>query len=305
MEKGRDTRAVAIVAFAVIAMTSCTVFGAPPTTRQAQRTLNEAVKQLTQEILKAKGNSDDETLRPQSNFFSASDAGEIPIDVLLDALSNPPARDPRVQSYVSWQLLSAAPDGFDEASAGRAVRIYRQAPVLSARPGISAEDQKELDALLGDATRDDVYELTQQLERLVEKNERANRYMIAYRDEFIRKLPKNYDSIAARLEDLYERYHAGLERKMMQDALVVDIESFARDSRATNRQLESLAETIGRMIAEEGPQYYAEAEIHDGKVRWRKQRDSLRRSKKFKDLVAILKEAASQPRDGGLKFTDE
>jgi hypothetical protein len=285
---------------------------APPTTRVAERTVREAVKTLTREIQQARNDggadaaadAEGRAIRSQSNYFTASDAEDIPQAVLLDAMEKPVSRDPRIASYVGWQLLSAVPDGFDEAQAGRAVAIYRDAPNLLPRPGISEADRAQLDEWVKGATRQNAYDLSKQLESWVARNEAINRFPLAYRDEWIRKLPVNQASLTARLEDLFERFQAGVERQVMQEALVSDIEAFARDSRAAKRELESLAETIDRMLAESGPQYYAAAEFRDGQVRWRKQRDSLRRSQKFKALVTRLKDAASQPR-GELKFEDE
>lgn len=293
---------VALFALALATAACIGAAAAVPSTRASQNRINDAIKALRAEFDKSKDDgSAAELLRSQSNFFPASE--KLDAGAVLDALEDAIAREAARQCYIKWQLLSAI-ETFDEPSLSRATQIYRKAPGFIPRPGISGEDRDKLDALAAAAARQDVYPLTRRLEEEVERNTRANRFMLAYRDELYRKLPKTHATLVARLEDLFERFQAGAPVKAEVEGWIEDAQKWSVSNPATPAQLGALADIIEQMLLEDGPQYYAQADWDGAKVIWKKKRDSLRRSPKLKDLAKELRDRAAKPK-GGLKFKDE
>jgi phosphoenolpyruvate carboxylase len=274
---------------------------AVPTTRSSEKALDDAVKKLTREFEKSKDASD---LREQSNFFTPVTAESISAETLLEAMAEPIDRDPRLQSYVKWQLLSAVPNGFQGKSVIKALVIYRKAPDFYPRPGISDEDRARLDEMLKGASKDDLYGLTKALEADVAKNAAANELMLSYRDEMYRRLPRTYESLMAAFEDVYERFQAGQEMKPALETLIIDTTAWAESNDSKPKELLSMAEAIDRMLLEDGPQYYDKAEQNEGRLEWHKTRATIRRGKKLRELPQLLRDKAAQPKEE-LKFKDE
>jgi hypothetical protein len=176
----------------------------------------------------------------------------------------------------------------------RAIAIYRQAPLPAPRYGLGAAEQAVLEAALQDARKQDDVVLNAQLEKSVKAVADRNRPLVAYRDEWYRRLPKVPKAFVVGLVDAYERSTVAAGAEDWVPTVIADIESWA-SLEASPRQCAAMADVVGQLRARTPPPYYAEAAVRRDKLTWVKKSDTIDPRKKLTHLHELLVEQAQKP----------
>ena len=236
-------------------------------------------------------------LRPQCTFFLDHPVNLSPESVVA-ALEQPLGNDPRLVAYVRWQLLSAAPQKFEDPSLlPRVLEAYRKAPAPAPRFGLSPQDQAKLDASLKDARKHDDAALSARLEDLVRREAEASRPLLAYRDALYARLPPSYETLAAGFRDAAERTAAaagGGTSDPHAERVVKDAQAWAQSGAADPRQCDQLADGVARLRHTRSPPYYARATLRRGadRLSWATRTDAVYSPTKLSNLETVLREAA-------------
>jgi hypothetical protein len=191
--------------------------------KKAMAAVQAAVQSLTKELT-AHEKDPKTPLREKSNYFTENPSPDVTPEVLLQAMVSKIRPDATGDSYIKWQLLSGAPGKFDAKLAPTAADALMKAARPLPRPGISADDRRQLDPLLRNVqTNDDAAAINKKLDDLVTAWEEKNKPVLAYRDELYAKLPTGPATLLARLQDGAQRGEAGIDSNIMMKGVVDDI----------------------------------------------------------------------------------
>ena len=306
----RSRFAVVVAGAALLAVCGAVALGAPPrgpapTSRPATKAttakltpaqkaaVDSAVEALRKEFA-AYQKDPKRPLRTQADFFAGNRPAVLTPVAVLAALEQPLPGDVRVAAYARWQLMSALPEKLDESLVERGLAIYRQAPLPAPRYGLAANEQAVLDAALQDARKQDDVLLNAQLQKSVKAVVAHNRPILAYRDEWYRRLPKTPKVLAVGLVDALERSNVAAGAEDWVPTVIADLESWAL-LEATPAQCAAMADLVGQLRARTIPTYYAEAAVRRDKLTWVKKADTIDPRKKLTHLHELLVEQAQKP----------
>jgi hypothetical protein len=280
--------------------------GAPATSRPATKpvstakltpaqkaAVDSAVDALRKEVA-ANQKNPKAALRTQADFFADKKPAVLTPDAVLTALEQPIPGDVRAAAYIRWQLMSVLPEKLDEALVERALAIYRQAPLPLPRYGLGAADQAVLESALQDARKQDDVLLNARLQKSVTAVAEKNRPIIAYRDEWYRRLPKGPRVLVFGLLDALERGTVAAGAEDWVPTVIADIENWAL-LEATPAQCAAMADVVGQLRVKSIPTYYAEAAVRRDKLTWVKKADTIDPRKKLTHLHELLVEQAQKP----------
>lgn len=256
--------------------------------------LQKAIDALAEEFqpLLKNAESASPTMRTASDYFKSNSITVTP-DELLSALSRRLHKDPRVDAYVKWQLLSAHPDQFSGAHAKEALQLYRNAPHnLPPRPGSTPRDQQALNAQIAGVRKDDVEAANVQWRQMLDFHMRQYRPMIAYREELYNRLPKTPEVFAAALQDMHERMMQGYNFTGYLRIVLTDIRTSAAEMKSN--EILQLSGMLRRVANTSGVRTYEELEVRkDGKVAWKLSAQPVGfEARAVNDTVAALEEMA-------------
>jgi hypothetical protein len=270
---------------------------APPAapSKAARAALDAAIDELRKEYAAYKRDPK-QPLRKLCDYFAAKPNPAITPDAVYLALEQRIDPDPFLSAYVRWQLLSALPKEIDPSGLVRALEVYRQSPRPTPRYGLAEKEQQALDALLPKAARTDDVILTIRLESVVRAWAEQNRYIMAYRDEWYRRLPKTPPTFAAAFEDAFERQSLAAGAEDFAPLVIADVQNWLAVSSADQAQCAALAGLLAKLRDKEAPSFYASAAIRSGKLTWVKKTDSMDPRKKLTHLHQALVEAAQRGR---------
>lgn len=287
--------ATVVIVCLLIGFAAAPVSAAPPAKTAARAAVDAGIDELRKEYQANQRDPAVTPLRTVCDYFTAKKVPAVPIDAVLTALESKLDGDARAAAYIRWQLLSALPSEVDAAVAARAVEVYRSAALPAPRVGLSAAEQAKLDRLLeGKRNTDDVV-FTSELEKAVRVWSQANKYMLAYRDEWYRRLPKNLPTFAAAFRDAFERQNLAAGAEDFSPLVIADVQNWLVTGGADPAKCSQLAELVAQLRAKEAPAYYAFAAVRSGKLTWVKNTDSIDPRKKLTHLHQALVEAAQQP----------
>lgn len=265
---------------------------AAPLAKADKAAIDAAVADLRKEFL-AHQRDPKAPLRTSCDFFK--DKPAIAIDAVLAALEQRLDSDPLVAAYARWQLLSALPKEIPAANVMQAIEVYRQAPRPSPRFGLSEKEQAALDTLLASAKKTDDVLLTIRLENAFKGWLEQNRHILAYRDEWYRRLPKLAATFAAGFQDAFERQNLAAGADEFAAAVISDVHSWLLASKEADApHCAALAQLLARLREKPPPPYYASAAVRSGKLTWVKKTDSMDPRKKLTHLHQALLEAAQK-----------
>jgi hypothetical protein len=233
-------------------------------------------------------------VREACDYFVAKPSPAVTADVVFAAVETRLDTDTRTAAYIRWQLLSALPVEIAEKDSTAAIALYRKAPASSPRIGLSPGEQAKLDkALEGRRTTDDVI-LTSQLQAAVREWSKANKHVIAYRNEFYRRLPKKLPTFIAAFQDAFERQNLAAGAEDFSPLVIADVQNWLVAGDADAAKCATLAEVLAQLRAKEAPSYYGYAAVRYGKLTWVKEKDSMDPRKKLTYLHQSLVEAAAR-----------
>ena len=287
----------------LIAAALATTPATRPTTRAVARKISEhdraairsAVAALSAEYEQSR-RAPSRALRTACDYFVEHPAGELPPEVIIAALFTP-GGDARQTAYVRWQLLSGLPQTIDEATAKEMIRAYRAAPSPTPRPGMAVEDQQKFDRMTQGARQADEPELIGKAEEMVRAAQRDNAPILLYREELYRRSPKNLDTFAAALDDLFARTAAGADGKNLLKSFCADVKIWAAEGDSPREPLAALGKGVRRLADTKSPPYYDTPYWREkaGVFAWRKTRSDVDSGHALKDLANMLEEQSRQP----------
>lgn len=270
-----------------------TAAAAPALKSPAKAAVEAAIDELRKEF-QAQLRDPAVQVRTVCDYFVSNPSKVITSEAIMAALETKIDADARTAAYVRWQLLSGVPP-FEVKDAAAAIAVYRKAPLPTPRVGLSAAEQAQLDrALEGRRSTDDVI-LTSQLEAAVRQWTKLNRHVIAYRDEWYRRLPRTVQSFAAAFEDAFERQMLAAGAEDFAPLVIADVHNWLVAGDADPPKCAALAELLAQLRAKDAPPYYGYASVRYGKLTWVKKTDSMDPRKKLTHLHQALVEAAQRP----------
>lgn len=268
---------------------------AKSTTRASSPAVDAAVESLRKEYA-AHLKDPKLPIRTACDYFAKDRPADVTVDAVLAALEQPLAGDPRLVAYVRWQMLSGLPNALDDpAMLVWAIKVYRAAPPPVPRYGLTAADQQKLDAALAGMRRQDDVALTLKLESLARPALEANRSILAYRDEWYRRLPNVPATFRAAFEDAQERQDAAAGAENWVPTVIADVQRWLTTGEADAKACATLAEFVGQLRARPPPFYYSSAAIRREKLVWVKRADTIDPRKKLTNLHQELVARAQKP----------
>jgi hypothetical protein len=231
-------------------------------------------------------------LREQSSYFIEQPVQLHPA-ALVTALEKAGDRDLRLATYVRWQLLSGAPAaGWDKPLAARVAELYRRAPVPTSRFGLSAADQRKLDAKLAATKREEAMRLSDMIDDQLVKDAEANRLTFAYRDALYATFPPGYERFAGGLRDAFERLGYGWPPKELMKRIEDEMTQWASSGAGDPRQYAALGQLVFRLRSERSPRYYVAVGTSRTTKQpyWMTRTDALYEAKNLADLQKLLEE---------------
>jgi hypothetical protein len=270
-----------------------TLFAAPafaaPIAKAEKAAIDAGVAELRKEFL-AHQRDPKSPLRTSCDYFK--DRPALPIDAVFVSLESRLDADPLVAAYARWQLLSALPKEIAADKVNQAIELYRQSPRPSARYGLSEKEQASLDTWLTSAKKTDDVILTIRLESIIKVWTEQNRHILAYRDEWYRRLPKSTVVFAAAFQDAFERQNLAAGAEDFAAIVIADVNNWMVTGKSEAQDFAALAQLLARLREKPAPPYYASAAVRSGKLSWVKKTDSMDPRKKLTHLHQALIEAA-------------
>ncbi len=231
------------------------------------------------------------------DYFTQNPVPDLKPDIILAALDRPITGDKAAASYVRWQLLSGLPETIDLKRSPRAIDTYRRAPLPNPRFGIQKSEQVKLDQLLTTARRQDDVVINAKVEEEVKKTTESNVYVLGYRNEFYRRLPKTPSVLIAGMQDADERLKAASGAKEWTLALVDDVNAYLASEEVDAKECRRLADAVGELKFRAAPTYYEKVSVSakaGGKLAWEKRSDTANPDNKLPALqLACIKAADS------------
>ncbi|HEX8915374.1 MAG TPA: hypothetical protein VF796_23680 [Humisphaera sp.] len=261
----------------------------------AKAATEAAVEDLRREFLAYQKDPTANPLRRACDYFAAKPDPAVTVDAVLAAVDQRIDADARLAAYVRWQLLSGLPREVPAADASRAIEVYRRAPAPGPRFGLSEREQQALDAMIPSVKKTDDVILTSRLEAQVKVWSEQNRHLIAYRDEWYRRLPKTAATFAAAFDDAFARQNLAAGADDFAPLVIADAQQWLVIADPPPAECAALAGLLGRLRDKPAPPYYASAAVRQGKLTWVKKTDSMDPRKKLTHLHQALVEAAQKP----------
>lgn len=149
--------------------------------------------------------------RKESDYAQVTNT-RLPSQAVVDALGRRLDRNPAVDAYVKWQLLSYQPV-YSEAGEKGYESIVRGLPSLLPRPAIKSNAKRAFDlAAQGPQPKlvEQLKKAIDEYELLVQQVNTTNGPAVAYRDKVIMELPETDGMrLVTRFQDVQHRYRAG------------------------------------------------------------------------------------------------
>jgi hypothetical protein len=271
-----------------------------PRPLSSQRIIENAIEALEKEYAAAQKDPAKSPLRDHCDYFVEHPASDLKLDVLLTALEHNLPGDARAASYVRWQLLSGVPTPIgthDSRLLALAIDAYRKAPAPMPHFGLLPGDQAQLNSLLASARREDDVTINSKVEEAVQKGIEANRYLIAYRDEFYHRLPKAPDTFLAAFVDADQRLKLAAGVREWMPTIINDLYNWMGTDEADPQSCATLASAVAELRFRAAPTYYDRVIMgKQNKLTWEKKSDSANPDGKLPVLQQALLEAAKKPK---------
>jgi len=274
---------------------------AATTTGQARRAENHArnaavvaaIPALTKEVESAMRSGGDAP-RSESSYFNDNPSSDLPPQAIIVALRRS-GGDPRVSSYVKWQLLSGLPKELDEETTKDLIQIYRSSPRPIDRPGIDKRTRGELDRIVRNAKEDEKDRLEEQYQQMIDQTAKDNFYLLKYRDGLFAKLPPSFDALAAGFEDAVVRVDSGIDAGEHTRAVLKALPEWANN--APPEQLKQMSRALEQIQKKKGPEYYNKTSWSEStrKMSWTKASESLSGISQFKEAQEFIDDKIKNP----------
>ena len=262
----------------------------------AKTAVREAVAKLNSEFDAYRRNPAAASLRTTSNYFKDNPSSDVTSEAIVTALTAPGGNG-RQAAYVRWQLLSGLPDPIDETTARGLLKAYRASPAPAPRPGMSRNDQQQLERIIRGKKEEQGAEVVAMLEQAISRVQQENAPIIAYRDELYRRLPKDPATFTVAMEDLKQRLAMTAEATDLAKAFAADVRDWAVTSGVSPQQMAQVARAARTLADMKSPQYYTSVtwSANAASLSWNKSSRGLDSGSELKDLAVFLEEQAALP----------
>lgn len=206
----------------------------------------KALHELTREF--QQGNP-----RTAADYFEKSPDPELTADVALGLLQKRQGGSASMEAYIKWQVLAALPREIPEEYAGDLIAAYRDAPAIEPRPGMSADQKRQLDREIRKSA--EPWLLPQRLATSASLVEQRNAPILRYRDELLARMPDTSSGIEACLDDLYRRAEAGQDVGPAGDAVIERLNRWIEQT-SSRQELIAMARLLQELRRAEIPTYY-------------------------------------------------
>ncbi len=166
-------------------------------------------------------------LREKPDYFKDA-AGKISEEDLLKMLGKRHNRNPALDAYIKWNLLSLHPTPFSEPNVKQAVKLYRSSVLPPARPGTNAD--QEMQGILRQVTKENYQQVNSQWDIKVAQSDLMAAPFLDYRDDLYSRLPKTAETFRYAFEDAEGRMTRGYDIKYFLIKLLTDVRSVAAGS---------------------------------------------------------------------------
>jgi hypothetical protein len=226
------------------------------------------------------------TLREKSDFF-ATGSDTLDETELLKLLSKRHDRNPAVDAYVKWQLLSLQKVPFNDENTKAAFKLYRSAIAAPARPGTGADG--EMQAMLRQVNKDNYAQANAAWEARISAHNRIVGPIWKYRDELYSRLPKSFEVVRAGFDDAEARMQRGYDVRKMVDQLSADLRGIAAGAKPV--EINRMVQLARFYASREGAQTYDTLQEDKGNVKWKTGKLRFDK-KKMEQLAKDLEETA-------------
>ncbi len=245
-----------------------------------------------------------ENLREKCDYFTEKPSPDITPEAILIGLEKSQSGDPRMDSYVKWQLLSGISGAFPEELAARATTAYRRAAEPSNHPGLEHAQLSKTLNRIGIMKKEKMGEINKGFGETVDKTAKDNLYILHYRKEFYSHLPVSGDSLMAGLEDIFSRAKHGVPAGDMWTAVSGSIQSWSLS--AESRQRDSVLQAMNQLLttarSERAKPYVRVEWIEDAKnmgLHWKD--EMVVDEKKVQAMIDSVRDSARMLGDVGFK----
>lgn len=170
--------------------------------------VTEAIKSLSEEMEKVIDDPKGATRRIKSDYFEKS-TESIDQKALIELLGKRQHKDPRVDAYVKWQLLSLTKGMFDAEVVDDVLKIYRSAPRPAPRPGSDMEPQ--MGQMVQRLKKEEVSQANLLWEEKIAAHLAVFQPMLDYRSELYGRMPRDFKVVRAGFQDAEERARLGYD----------------------------------------------------------------------------------------------
>ena len=241
--------------------------GAPDA--KAVAAMNAAVADLLKEAksIYAPTPSPDAKPRGAADYFppDAPPDGITPA-AILSAIERPVDRDPRVDCYVKWQLLSGMPSPVPPELLQRLMVAYRRAPEPFDHPGLNRSRLSAAVFKIGVMHKEALPKLKEDYDATLAANKDQNYPILRYRETLFSRLPPGADAFFAAINDLAVRTRHGVPSYEMWDQIAASIKAWTTVGSPDQRECAALAKALNDLKSlEADPRYqvFVDIEYHD------------------------------------------
>lgn len=263
-------------------------FAAEPTTKKSGEPefVTKAIEALKGEMEEALKDPAKATIRDKSDYFATS-SDTLPEEELAKLLGKRHDRNPAVDAYVKWQLLSIQKESFGEKTVAGVFKLYRSAVAAPARPGVGNDG--EMQSMLRQVNKDNYTQANAAWESRLSAHNRVVAPIWKYRDELYSRLPKTFEVIRAGFDDAESRMQRGYDVKDIVNRLSGDLRGLAAGAKPA--EINRMVQLARFYASREGPQTYDALQEDKGQIKWKTNKPSFDK-KRMEQLAKDLEETA-------------
>ncbi|GIW75624.1 MAG: hypothetical protein KatS3mg104_0687 [Phycisphaerae bacterium] len=209
----------------------------------------------------------DTSIREKSNYFSNS-TDTISEKDLLALLKRRLDRNPVVDAYIKWQLLSLQKTVFSEQAAPIALQVYQSSVAAPVRPGVG--NDREMQMLLRQVNKDNFSQVNAEWSSRLSAQDRLAAPFWGYRDELYSKLPKSFETVRAGFADAEQRIQRGYDTRRFINQITLDLRGLAAGAKPA--EIHRMVQLARYYADQEGTVVYDQIEEKDGKIKWKTKR---------------------------------
>lgn len=222
-----------------------------------QTVLNEAITALTKDFETYWSNPDAKWILTHGNYFKKHACPTLTPEAIFEKMNYlSESKPPHQAAYICWELMSGLPEELNEKQIRQLSSVYRQAPFLLPRPGLSKDDKKRWDRMArGTATEERIAEVNNKVAEEMAPNTLANGLITLYRDALYKRLPATTETIFLGMQEAYNRIQIG-QPALNLPLLAEPIRAIGENEKVSSGQKQAIKNLLRQMKDKQGPSFY-------------------------------------------------